>query len=138
MPQAVEGNKIEYRIPSFEQVENFGVHQELAGDNAEVQNPLDDYIIKERLGKGASGRVELGLNKRTGALVALKIIDKKLLTDQQESQVDQEIRIQLRFSHPNIVKCLQSFKNNKEILIVLEYVGKDLFEDRELQVNIIR
>jgi len=70
--------------------------------------------------------------------VALKNIDKGKLRDQQERQVDQDIRIQFRLSHPNIVQCLQSFKDNKKILIVLEYVGKDLFVDHSLQISIIQ
>ena len=101
-----------------------------------MQDPLDDYNTLKELGEGTSCRV-LGRNKRTNSLVALKIIDKGKLTDQQKSQVDQEIKLQFRLSHPNIVQCLQSFKDNKKILIVLEYVGKDLFVDNSLRISII-
>ena len=101
-----------------------------------MQDPLNDYNALKELGEGVSSKIVLGRNKRTNALMALKIINKEVLTDQQENQVNQDIRIHFRLSHPNIVQCLQSFKESKEVLIVLEYVRKDLLVGRSLQITL--
>jgi len=43
-------SKIEYNITSLEQVKNLRIHQELAGEDAKVQDPLDDYNTLKEIG----------------------------------------------------------------------------------------
>jgi len=46
----------------------------------------DVYDIKEELGKGAFSVVKLAVNKTTGEKVAVKIIDKKSCTTEQDAK----------------------------------------------------
>ena len=51
-----------------------------------IQNILNEYQIKETIGKGTFSKVKLGINKLTGEKVAIKIIDKKKLKINSENK----------------------------------------------------
>ena len=45
-------------------------------------NLFDFYDVKEALGKGKFGTVKLGVHKKTGKKVAIKVMKKKAMTTQ--------------------------------------------------------
>ena len=56
--------------------------------------------------------------------VALKIYDKSNLDDSSKvSNVEREISIQAKISHPSIAKIIEAIEGPEEILIVQEYGG---------------
>ena len=84
----------------------------------------DYYEIKERLGKGIFGEVKLGINKKTGKKVAIKIINKLSLIREEDKQlIKSEIDIMKLCNHPNIVKLLDYFENSYNFYIVMEYIN---------------
>eukprot|EP00826_Nyctotherus_ovalis_P037571 TRINITY_DN3435_c0_g1_i9.p1 TRINITY_DN3435_c0_g1~~TRINITY_DN3435_c0_g1_i9.p1 ORF type:complete len:551 (+),score=144.98 TRINITY_DN3435_c0_g1_i9:87-1739(+) len=86
------------------------------------------YRVGRLLGKGAFGKVNLGMHKLTGKLVAVKSINKKYLTSKESKRkMMQEFSILKNLRHPNIIRLYESFESAKHILIVTELcTGEDL------------
>ena len=88
----------------------------------------DLYEIKGVLGKGKFGLVKLGIHKESGRQVAVKIINKKLVSEVNVQQVKTEIDILKIAKHPNIIQLYDVFENEDTIYIIMEYcAGGDLF-----------
>jgi len=90
----------------------------------------DVYDLKEDLGKGAFSIVKLGVNKKSGEKVAVKIIDKKAAaTEQDEKRLKTEVEILKKVNHPNIVCLKDMFETNEKLYLVMELVtGGELFD----------
>ena len=83
----------------------------------------DYYEIKQNIGKGKFGLVNLGIHKKTNMKVAIKIINKSSIKTQEDNQlVRSEIDIMKLCHHPNIIKLLDHFENSEYIFIVMEYI----------------
>lgn len=86
------------------------------------------YEIKEKLGNGKFGLVRLGVHKKTGQKVAIKIMTKKDMTTQDLELVRTEIEILKVCQHPNIIGLYEVFENTDYFYIIMEYcAGGDLF-----------
>ena len=100
---------------------------------------LDQYNIKEKIGKGKFGLVKYGIHKETNRPVAIKIMAKKNMKKQDLELAKTEIDILKICQHPNIVKLYDIFDNSDYIYIVMEYCsGGDLFsyiEKRNYKLN---
>ena len=85
---------------------------------------LKFYKYGRLLGKGAFGKVNLGLHILTGRLVAIKSINKeKITTDRQKQKIKLETKIMKRLSKSNnIVKIFETYETKKHICIVMEYI----------------
>ncbi len=86
------------------------------------------YRVGRLLGKGAFGKVNLGMHKLTGKLIAIKSIKKEYLTDEaSKRKVMQEYSILKHLRHRNVIRLYESFESVKHILIVMELCsGGDL------------
>jgi len=90
------------------------------------QSFFDYYDVLSDIGKGKFGIVKLGIHKKTGEKVAIKIISKNMAMKDKEL-VRTEINIMKLCRHPNIVRLLDHFENAEYIFIVMEYLsGGDL------------
>jgi serine/threonine protein kinase len=80
------------------------------------------------LGKGAFGKVNLGLHRLTRKLVAIKSINMDFLKEEsQKKKIMNEIDILKGLRHPNNIKILETFKTDKHHMIVMELCpGGDL------------
>ncbi len=77
----------------------------------------DLYEVKEVIGKGKFGLVRLGVHKESKRLVAIKIMNKKQMTNQDQELVKTEIEILKICQQPNIIQLYDIFENNDEIKI---------------------
>ena len=94
----------------------------------EYTNLSDIYEITKTLGNGKFGLVKLGINKQTGKNVAIKIMSKKEMTNEDLSLVQTEIEILKICQHPNIIHLYEVFENEEFFYIIMEYCeGGDLF-----------
>jgi serine/threonine protein kinase len=86
------------------------------------------YKIGKMLGKGAFGKVNLGLQRLTRKLVAIKSINMEFMKDESsKKKMFNEINILKVLRHPNTVKLLETFETDKHLLIVMELCpGGDL------------
>ncbi|CAO3638098.1 unnamed protein product [Mucor fragilis] len=90
---------------------------------------INDFAVGHNLGMGRFGSVYLAKEKRSGQLVALKILKKQEL---EEAEVvpflKREIEIQGHLNHPNITRLYGYFHNQENVYLVLEYAGdSDLY-----------
>ena len=83
----------------------------------------DYYELKEVIGKGKFGVVNLGIHKKTQQQVAVKIINKdSIKTLEDKELVCIEIGILKLCHHPNVVRLLDHLENEDYIFIVTEYI----------------
>jgi serine/threonine protein kinase len=74
-----------------------------------------DYLIKQTIGEGTFSKVKLGINVFTGQKVAIKILDKiKLIEEEGIGRVLREIKISSDLNHPNIIKIFKIFLLEKD------------------------
>ncbi|OJD28361.1 CAMK/CAMKL/AMPK protein kinase [Blastomyces percursus] len=90
---------------------------------------LDQYTTVKILGEGSFGKVKLAVHQASGRQVALKIIPKrKLLSRDMVGRVDREIRYLQLLRHPHIIKLYTVIATQTDIVMVLEYAEKELFD----------
>jgi len=89
---------------------------------------LDIYEVRDKLGNGKFGLVKLGINKKTGEKVAIKIMSKKEMKNQDLELLKTEIEILRICQHPNIIRLIDIFENLDYVYAIIEYCsGGDLF-----------
>jgi len=90
---------------------------------------LGQYDIVKTLGEGSFGKVKLAVHKVSGQKVALKIISRqKLVTRDMAGRIEREIQYLQLLRHPHIIKLYTVITTPKEIIMVLEYAGGELFQ----------
>lgn len=87
------------------------------------------YKIEKELGRGSFASVRRATDKKTGEKVAIKIISKKSLSEEDKVALQNEIDIMTQVDHPNIVKLHDIFEDEKYIFLVMELMtGGELFD----------
>ncbi|GMI25363.1 hypothetical protein TeGR_g5020 [Tetraparma gracilis] len=88
------------------------------------------YEIGQTLGEGTFGKVKYAINTETQEAVAIKVLDKdKIQQQNMGQQIKKEISIMKVVRHPNIVKLKEVLASRTKIFIVLELVvGGELFD----------
>ncbi|XP_062513146.1 serine/threonine-protein kinase BRSK2-like [Corticium candelabrum] len=87
------------------------------------------YVLHETLGRGQTGLVRLGKHCLTGQEVAVKIVDKIILSANILQKVEREIAIMKLIEHPNVLRLYDVYENRTHLFLVLEYVtGGELFD----------
>ncbi|OMJ96378.1 hypothetical protein SteCoe_134 [Stentor coeruleus] len=91
---------------------------------------LDDLIIVKKLGHGMFGNVFLSAHKTKKNLYALKTIDRKKIDNEKvQDSLILERKILMQLDHMLILKLVKTFKDQKRLYFLLEYVrGQDLFD----------
>jgi len=89
---------------------------------------LELYKIGKVLGKGAFGRVNLGLHRLSRKLCAIKSINMDFLKEEsQKIKILSEINILKMLRHPNNIKIFETFETQEHHMIVMELCpGGDL------------
>lgn len=111
------------------------------------------FDIIRKLGQGTYGKVQLGINKKTGQEVAIKTIKKcKIETEADLIRIRREVQIMSSVRHPNIVHIYEGnfhffqsffsfiesvcdyflflvFENSEKMILVMEYcAGGELYD----------
>ncbi|KAI5287186.1 Protein kinase [Ascosphaera acerosa] len=90
---------------------------------------LDQYKIVRSLGEGSFGKVKLAVHSASGKEVALKIISRrKLLSRDMVGRVEREIQYLQLLRHPHIIKLYTVIPTRKDIIMVMEYAERELFD----------
>lgn len=85
---------------------------------------MDFYKFIKLIGKGAFGKVTLGIHKLTGRKVAIKTVDKALMKDEySKRKLLQEVYLLKKVRHTNIIRLLEVFESQHHLLMVMEYAG---------------
>ncbi|WLF80821.1 Protein kinase [Lodderomyces elongisporus] len=97
--------------------------------NANPANRIGKYQVLKTLGEGSFGKVKLAQHLTTGQRVALKIINRKTLAkSDMQGRVEREISYLRLLRHPHIIKLYDVIKSKDDIIMVIEFAGKELFD----------
>ncbi|KAH3666874.1 hypothetical protein OGAPHI_003323 [Ogataea philodendri] len=92
-------------------------------------NRIGKYQIVKDLGEGSFGKVKLAYHTATGQRVALKMINRKTLSkSDMQGRIEREISYLRLLRHPHIIKLYDVIKSKDEIIMVIEFAGKELFD----------
>jgi calcium-dependent protein kinase len=88
-----------------------------------------DYEFIKEIGSGAFSKVYKARHKLSKALRCVKKLSKKDLSDEEKTKLVEEVSVLRSLDHPNIVKVLEFYQNEKYFFIVTEYLeGGELFD----------
>ncbi len=109
---------------SFQQKE-----EHLINTNNMINIDLKKFQIIKLIGKGSSGKVYLSKLKDEEQYYAIKVVNKKLLTNKMNLlSLRTEKMILSRISHRFIINLKYSFQTNEKVFFVYEYLnGGDLY-----------
>ena len=100
------------------------------GEKVNVGSKLEDFQVVRPLGKGNFGAVYLVTSKLTNKLYAMKEIQTSKYKSQEEvNQVEKEIKLLENLRHPHVITYFNSFKQNGNIYIIIEYINGGSLED---------
>ena len=98
---------------------------ESASLGLEPEAKITDFEIIKELGSGSFGSVYLAKHKVTKAEYAIKAIDKRNKTNQEEKPYfRREVEVMYKIHHPNVVKLYGHFEDNNYCYFVMEYISK--------------
>ena len=82
------------------------------------------YKFGRVIGRGAFGKVNIGLNILTGRIVAIKSFNKKNLSNEKaKKKILYETNLMRGLYHPSVTKILETFETEKYMLIIMEYIS---------------
>ena len=99
--------------------------------NTSFIKQIGNYKLGEEIGNGAFGKVILGFHIITGEKVAIKILDKLILSQTPEDYelVKQELNILKIVKHKFIVQLYEILETAQHIFIIMEYCeGQDIMD----------
>ncbi|OMJ76111.1 hypothetical protein SteCoe_24587 [Stentor coeruleus] len=109
-----------------------GIRKQLT-KRMELQNDqcqLSDLVVVKLLGRGMFGNVFLTYNTQTKVFYALKTVQRNKISafDIYDNLV-LERKILLQVDHPLIIKLVKTFKDDRRVYFLMEFVqGMDLFD----------
>ncbi|EGR30363.1 polo, putative [Ichthyophthirius multifiliis] len=112
---------------SQEEQKNKIIHQKIL--NKGQQQIQNSYRILQKLGKGGFAKVYLAEDIQNGEKYAIKVIDKSSIKKESfKEKLKQEIKFQSSLNHQNVVKYYNSFEDQHNVYIVLEYCSNQTFK----------
>ncbi|KAG0240173.1 Protein kinase [Actinomortierella wolfii] len=89
---------------------------------------IGHYTLLETLGVGSFGKVKRAVHSLTGHTVAIKIINRNKVANQDMfARVKREIQYLKLLRHPHIIKLYEVISTPTSIYMVIEYAGGELF-----------
>ncbi|KAJ2103435.1 Serine/threonine-protein kinase 36 [Coemansia sp. S142-1] len=84
------------------------------------------YIMLQLIGEGQYGKVYKAVHRRSGVIVAMKIISKVSRKRIEIESFREEMRLLRQLEHSHIIRLIEYFETDTDIYIVLEYCKCDL------------
>ena len=83
---------------------------------------IDNFKIEKTIGEGTFGKVKLGVHIPTGEKVAIKILEKDKIQDNEDlERITREIKFLKILKHPNIIQIFQIIEDKKNYYLIMEY-----------------
>lgn len=92
---------------------------------------IGPFILGETLGEGSTGKVKLAIHKDTNQKVAIKIINKSILTNKPSlrRKVEREIAVMKLINHKHVIRLFDVLQTKKYLFLIIEHVeGGELFD----------
>lgn len=97
--------------------------------SSKTRNIEELYDIKDRLGTGKFSDVYLGVELATNFHWAIKVLEKKKLSEHERELLRSEVAIMRLLNHPNVVQMKEVFEDRGKMYLVMELIeGGELFE----------
>lgn len=81
---------------------------------------IDSYTLGKEIGVGTFSKVVLGVAIDTNEQVAIKVIDKTVLSAKQKDRLQTEIDILSQCKHPNIIRLKDHLESENEVYLVMD------------------
>lgn len=90
----------------------------------------DVYKLKEKIGQGSYATVRRATRLKDDETVAVKVVKKARLTDEEEKRgLKEEVKLLLQVSHPQIVKLYEVYESKKNVYLIMELLnGGEMFD----------
>ena len=120
-------NQGKYYLKESERLSKY-IKEYFLQNDSYPKSQVSFYKYGRLIGKGAFGKVNLGLHILTGRIVAIKSFNKNTLKNERaKSKIYHEINMMKNLRHSSIVKLLDTFETKNYILIIMENIsGGDL------------
>ena len=93
------------------------------------RNIKDTYKIEGTIGKGSFATVKKAKFRATGERFAVKVLSKRKMSEEDKTCMQNEIEILKQVDHPNIVKLIEVFEDERHWCLVMELMtGGELFD----------
>lgn len=98
-------------------------------DTSGYRNIKETYKIEGTIGKGSFATVKKAKNRKTNIRYAVKVLSKKKMNDEDKIAMQTEIEILKSVDHPNVVKLIDVFEDERHWCLVMELMeGGELFD----------
>ena len=88
--------------------------------SSSFRNIKETYKIESTIGKGSFATVKKAKFRATGERFAVKVLSKKKMSDEDKIAMLTEIEILKQVDHPNIVKMVDVFEDERHWCLVME------------------
>ena len=93
------------------------------------RNIKDTYKIESTIGRGSFATVKKCKNRETGERFAVKVLSKRKMSEEDKAAMQTEIEILKQVDHPNIVKLIDVFEDERHWCLVMDLMlGGELFD----------
>ena len=100
-------------------------------------NPLDNYDIIKKLGKGTFGTVYKVIHKTTGCIRAMKVIPKNNMKNGfTDDDIIQEINIMKTLEHPHIIKLFEFYIYKDNYYLINEFCTEGDLSDKLYKLKV--
>ena len=100
-----------------------------AADGKNYRNIKETYKIEGTIGRGSFATVKRAKLRSTGERFAVKVLSKRKMSEEDLAALHTEIEILKSVDHPNIVKLVDIFEDERHVCLVMELLlGGELFD----------
>ena len=94
------------------------------------RNNIGYYILGRAIGQGTFGKVRNGVHIITGEKVAVKILEKEKIKDNNDvNRIVREIKILKSVRHPSVIQLYEIIETKNQLYLIMEYAeGGELFD----------
>lgn len=89
-------------------------------NTSNYRNIKETYKIEGTIGKGSFATVKKAKHRETQVRYAVKVLSKKKMSDEDKIAMQTEIEILKTVDHPNVVKLVDVFEDERHWCLVME------------------
>ena len=89
-------------------------------NTANYRNIKTTYKIEGTIGKGSFATVKKAKHRESQVRYAVKVLSKKKMSDEDKIAMQTEIEILKTVDHPNVVKLVDVFEDDRHWCLVME------------------